>query len=144
MSTSCPEPDVLIDVARNPTSVSADTRRHVETCLACRSDLSLLESLRDALDTHAGLPTDWIEEILARLPEPDAPAAGGTWWRRAAACLVTGTLAALTAAGAATVLAPPSWYALTPWQGVAGFALLAGGLAATADARWMSRDPTAL
>ena len=144
MTTSCPEPDILIDVTRDPTSVPADTRRHVETCLECQSDLSLLESVRHALDTHAGLPDEWVEEILMRLPGADAPAQVRTWSTRAAACLVTGTLATLTIAVVATVLAPPSWYAPTPWERVAALALLVGGLAATADARWMSNDPTVL
>lgn len=144
MTTGCPEPDVLIDVARNPTSVSVEILRHVEACAQCRNDVSLLESVRDALDAHAGLPAEWIEEILARLPEADASAAGRTWSKRAAACLVTGTLAALTTAVAATVLAPPSWYTPTPWRGVAALALLAAGLAATADARWMSKGADAL
>ena len=79
-------------------------RAHVEHCLRCQADLAqyrrLHRGLRQLADRRVATPAEWVEEVLAAIDEANRGSSAGRTLRRAA---VLGGMAAVTAAGAASV-----------------------------------------
>ena len=70
--------------------VRLQVAEHIQTCAACRAELSLLERLEEALGAlKAPVPIDLTDLVLARLKPPRRP-----WWQNLAmaASLVIGIL----------------------------------------------------
>jgi len=97
--------EMLAEAAEGQPVSGRAARSHVEHCLRCQADLAqyrrLHRGLRSLADRRASLPSDWVEEVLAALDEAGTESSAGRALRRAA---VLGGMAAVTAAGAASVL----------------------------------------
>jgi hypothetical protein len=96
--------ELLAEAAEGRPVQGRSARSHVEHCLRCQADLAqyrrLHRGLRSLADRRMTTPGDWIEELLAALDEQSTGSTSGRL-RRAA---VLGGMAAVTAAGAASVL----------------------------------------
>ena len=97
--------ELLAEAAEGRPVQGRSARSHVEHCLRCQADLAqyrrLHRGLRSLADRRMTTPGDWIEEVLAALDEQSTGSTAGRALRRAA---VLGGMAAVTAAGAASVL----------------------------------------
>ncbi len=97
--------EMLAEAAEGQPVSGRAARAHVEHCLRCQADLAqhrrLHRSLRQLADRRVSAPADWVEEVLAALDEANTGSSAGRALRRAA---VLGGMAAVTAAGAASVL----------------------------------------
>ena len=97
--------ELLAEAAEGQPVPDRAARAHVEHCLRCQADLAqyrrLHRGLRQLADRRLTPPSDWVEEVLAALDEASIGTTAGRALRRAA---VLGGMAAVTAAGAASVL----------------------------------------
>ena len=97
--------EMLAEAAEGQPVSRRSARAHVEHCLRCQADLAqyrrLHRGLRQLADRRASLPADWVDEVLAALDDAGTESNAGRALRRAA---VLGGMAAVTAAGAASVL----------------------------------------
>ena len=97
--------ELLAEAAEGHPVSSRSARAHVEHCLRCQADLAqyrrLHRGLRQLSERRLSTSAEWIEEVLAAIDEANSGSAAGRALRRAA---VLGGMAAVTAAGAASVL----------------------------------------
>lgn len=97
--------ELLAEAAEGHPVPDRAARAHVEHCLRCQADLAqyrrLHRGLRQLADRRVATPAEWVEEVLAAIDEANRGSAAGRTLRRAA---MLGGMAAVTAAGAASVL----------------------------------------
>ncbi len=97
--------ELLAEAAEGQPVPDRAARAHVEHCLRCQADLAqyrrLHRGLRQLADRRLTTASDWVEELLAVLDEESTGTTAGRALRRAA---MLGGMAAVTAAGAASVL----------------------------------------
>lgn len=110
MNRTCPEFETLVDLLTVPERVDPEVRNHTEACPTCRGELAVLAGLEAALLARAGMPADWVDDILALLAAPRAVAV--PWWRlawqRTWPPALTGVLAAVTVALGTLLAGPPA------------------------------------
>ena len=97
--------ELLAEAAEGHPVPDRAARTHVEHCLRCQADLAqyrrLHRGLRQLADRRIATPAEWVEEVLAAIDEVNSGSSPSRTLRRAA---VLGGMAAVTAAGAASVL----------------------------------------
>ena len=97
--------ELLAEAAEGRPVTDRAARAHVEHCLRCQADLAqyrrLHRGLRQLHDRRVATPSEWVDEVLAAIDEASTGSTASRALRRAA---VLGGMAAVTAAGAASVL----------------------------------------
>lgn len=97
--------ELLAEAAEGRPVSDRAARAHVEHCLRCQADLAqyrrLHRGLRQLSDRRIATPGEWVDEVLGAIDEVNSGSTASRTLRRAA---VLGGMAAVTAAGAASVL----------------------------------------
>lgn len=128
MTATCPDIDVLVEVARGNT-VDASVSAHVRECPTCQADVELLGDVAAALEAHARMPTAWVDAIMAALPSAVSEEPPSSAWKVLLPSLGTGALAAATVLVAGLVTQVP------PGGPLLHVALAAAVVAGAADRR---------
>lgn len=97
--------ELLAEAAEGQPVQGRVARAHVAHCLRCQADLAqyrrLHRSLRQLADRRVATPDEWVDEVILAIDADRSGSGPARALRRAA---VLGGMAAVTAAGAASVI----------------------------------------